>query len=317
MNKVTLSVAAIAALAPVYAQAAEELTEEQKAAMIEAKKAAIDEIRIKLNAAANHIETNDPDVKEEWLLELSKITVKMNEAYDDDKLLEITDKQKKDWEAGIENAKSKADQAQKPYTAKAELETAYSALEGLYNGALAEAGNTTKYPYTSETKVAELKTYGVEAIGEKIKGYDLTDTKIVDEKDGVLRDIKEKVTPKINTLKSNLKKDEDAVKDNETAHAAVVAAYETAKANYLTQSQEAIAKLPSANYKDWQDKAVAELMEQYRIINDAKAQDDALYAKGNSGTAKGKWATAINTANDEINTIVNGYVVKMGLKRLK
>lgn len=311
MNKVTLSVAAIAALAPVYAQAAEEeLTQEQKAAMIEAKKAAIDEIRIKLNAAANHIETNDPNVKEEWLLELSKITVKMNEAYGDDKLLEITDKQKKDWEAGIENAKSKADQAQKPYTAKAELETAYSALEGLYNGALAEAGNTTKYPYTSETKVAELKTYGVEAIGDQIKGYDLTDTKIVDEKVGVLSKIKT-ATNKINTLKSKLQKDEDAVKSNETAHAAVVAAYETAKANYLTQSQEAIAKLPSANYKDWQDKAVAELMEQYRIINDAKAQDDALYAKGNSGTAKGKWATAINTANDEINTIVIGYVALM------
>ena len=231
MNKVTLSVAAIAALAPVYAQAAEELTEEQKAAMIEAKKAAIDEIRIKLNAAANHIETNDPDVKEEWLLELSKITVKMNEAYDDDKLLEITDKQKKDWEAGIENAKSKADQAQKPYTAKAELETAYSALEGLYNGALAEAGNTTKYPYTSETKVAELKTYGVEAIGDQIKGYDLTDTKILDEKDGVLNNDIKTATDKINTLKSNLQKDEDAVKSNETAHAAVVAAYETAKAN--------------------------------------------------------------------------------------
>ena len=311
MNKVTLSVAALAALAPVYAQAAEdELTEEQKAAMIEAKKAAIDEIRIKLNAAANHIETNDPNVKEEWLLELSKITVDMNKAYDDDKLLEITDKQKKDWEAGIENAKSKADQAQKPYTAKAELETAYSALEGLYNGALAEAGNTTMYPYTSETKVAELKTYGVEAIGDQIKGYDLTDTKIVDEKVGVLSKIKT-ATNKINTLKSKLKKDEDAVKSNETAHAAVVAAYETAKANYLTQSQEAIAKLPSANYKDWQDKAVAELMEQYRIINDAKAQDDALYAKGNSGTAKGKWATAINTANDEINTIVIGYVALM------
>ena len=278
--------------------------------MIEAKKAAIDEIRIKLNAAANHIETNDPNVKEEWLLELSKITVEMNNAYGDDTLLEITDLKKETWKSRINDAQSKADQAQKPYTAKAELETAYSALEELYNGALAEAGNTTKYPYTSETKVAELKTYGVEAIGDKIKGYDLTDTKILDEKAGVSKEI-EKATTNINTLKSNLQKDEDAVKSNETAHAAVVAAYETAKANYLTQSQEAIAKLPSANYKDWQDKAVAELMEQYRIINDAKAQDDALYAKGNSETAKGKWATVINTANVEINTIVSGYVVLM------
>lgn len=313
MNKVTLSVAAIAALAPVYAQAAEEeLTQEQKAAMIEAKKAAIDEIRIKLNAAANHIETNDPNVKEEWLLELSKITVEMNKAYDDDEILEITDLQKQTWSNGIEDAQSKADEAQKPYTAKAELDKAYKALNDLYQGALAEAGNTTKYPYTSETKVAELKKYGVEAIGDKIAGYDLTDTKILDEKSSVLSDIK-KATTKINTLKSNLKKDEDAVKSNETAHAAVVDAYNTAKANYLAQTQEAIAKLPSANYKDWQDKAVAKLMEQYRIINDAMAQDEALYNKepGQSGTANGKWVTVINTANDEINSIVAGYVALM------
>lgn len=311
MNKVTLSVAALAALAPVYAQAAEEeLTQEQKDAMIAAKKAVIDELRIKLNAAANHIEANDPNVKQEWLLELSKIAGEMNEAYDDDKTLEITDSKKQDWSSGIENAQSKADQAQKPYTAKAELDNAYNALNTLYQGALVEAGNTTKYPYTSATKVAELKTYGVEAIGDKIAGYDLTDTKILDEKSSVLSDIK-KATTKINTLKSNLQKDEDAVKSNETAHAAVVDAYNTAKANYLAQTQEAVAKLPSANYKDWQDEAVAKLMEQYRIINDAKAKDDALYADGKSGTANGQWVTVINTANDEINSIVAGYVALM------
>ena len=311
MNKVTLSVAALAALAPVYAQAAEEeLTQEQKDAMIAAKKAVIDELRIKLNAAANHIEANDPNVKEEWLLELSKITVEMNKAYDDDEILEISDLKKQTWSSGIENAQSKADQAQKPYNAKAALDDAYNTLNTLYQDALKEAGNTTKYPYTSETKVAELKTYGVEAIGDKIAGYDLTDTKIVDEKSSVLSDIK-KATTKINTLKKNLQKDEDEVSSNETAHDAVVAAYETAKANYLAQTQEAIAKLPSANYKDWQEEAVAKLMEQYRIINDAKAQDDALYADGKSGTAKGKWVTVINTANDEINYIVAGYVALM------
>ena len=311
MNKVTLSVAALAALAPVYAQAAEEeLTQEQKDAMIAAKKAVIDELRIKLNAAANHIEANDPKVKEEWLLELSKITVEMNKAYDDDEILEISDLKKQTWSNGIEDAQSKADQAQKPYTAKAELDKAYKALNDLYQGALAEARNTTKYPYTSETKVAELKKYGVEAIGDKIAGYDLTDTKILDEKSSVLSDINT-ATTKINTLKSNLQIDEDAVKSNETAHAAVVKAYNTAKANYLAQTQEAIAKLPSANYKDWQDEAVAKLMEQYRIINDAKAQDDALYADDNSGTANGKWVTVINTANVEINSIVEGYVALM------
>ena len=309
MNKVTLSVAAIAALAPVYAQAAD-LTQEQKDALIQAKKAAIDEIRIQLNAAANRIEANDPDVKEDWLLQLSTITAKMNVIYDNDEILEITEAEKNDFTSAIADAESKANQAQAPYNAKAELEAAYNTLNINYAGVLAEAKITSKYPLTSAAKVAALQAIGVEAIGTKIAAYDPKKTTILDEKAGVLSDIKT-ATDKVNKISKNLEPDEIAAQDNESAHQAVLAAYETAKANYLAQSQDAIAKLPSDNYKDWQDAAVAELVDQYRIINDAKAEDEALYKDEKSATVGGKWKDVIDAANEEINNIVDGYVKAM------
>ena len=309
MNKVTLSVAAIAALAPAYVQA-EDLTQEQKEALIVAKKAAIDEIRIQLNAAANRIEANDPNVKEDWLLELSTITARMNVIYDNDEILEITEAEKNAFTSAIADAESKANQAQAPYNAKAELEAAYNTLNINYAGVLAEAKITSKYPLTSAAKVAALQAIGVEAIGTKIAAYDPKKTTILDEKAGVLSDIKT-ATDKVQSISDNLLPDETAAKNNETAHQAVVDAYNKAKANYLTQSQEAITKLPSDNYKDWQDAAVAKLVDQYRIINDAKAADEALYKDEKSATVGGKWKDVIEAANAEIKNIVDGYVDAM------
>ena len=309
MNKVTLSVAAIAALAPAYVQA-EDLTQEQKDALIVAKKAAIDEIRIQLNAAANRIEANCPDVKEDGLLELSKITTLMNKIYDDDSILYLTDAEKNDFTSGITGAEDKANQAQAPYNAKAELEAAYETLKNSYAGVLAEAKLTSKYPLTSAAKVEALQAIGVEAIGTKIAAYDPKETTILDEKAGVLTDI-ETATDKVTSISDNLLPGETAAQSNESAHQAVVAAYNTAKANYLTQSQEAIAKLPSDNYKDWQEAAVAKLVDQYRIINEAKAEDDALYKDKKSATVGGKWKDVIDAANAEINNIVDGYVRAM------
>ena len=309
MNKVTLSVAALAALAPVYAQAAD-LTQEQKDALIQAKKAAIDEIRIQLNAAANRIEANDPNVKEDWLLELSTITAQMNVIYDNDEILEITEAEKNAFTSAIADAESKANQAQAPYNAKAELEAAYETLNISYKGVLAEAKLTSKYPLTSAAKVAALQAIGVEAIRTKIAAYDPKETTILDEMTGVLTDIKT-ATDKVNSISDNLLPDETAAQNNESAHQAVVAAYNTAKANYLAQSQEAITKLPSDNYKDWQDAAVAKLVDQYRIINDAKAADEALYKDEKSATVGGKWKDVIEAANAEIKNIVDGYVEAM------
>ena len=184
MNKVTLSVAAIAALAPAYVQA-EDLTQEQKDALIAAKKAAIDEIRIQLNAAANRIEVNCPDVKEEGLLELSKITAVMNKIYDDESILYLTDAEKNKFTSGITGAEDKANQAQAPYNAKAELEAAYKTLKNSYARVLDEAKLTSKYPLTSAAKVEALQAIGVEAIGTKIAAYDPKETTILDEKAGV------------------------------------------------------------------------------------------------------------------------------------
>ena len=179
------------------------MTQEQKDALIAAKKAAIDEIRIQLNAAANRIEANDPDVKEDWLLQLSTITAKMNVIYDNDEILEITEAEKNAFTSAIADAESKANQAQAPYNAKAELEAAYETLKNSYAGVLAEAKRTSKYPLTSAAKVAALKAIGVEAIGTKIAAYDPKKTTILDEKEGVLNEIKT-AADNVKSLSENL-----------------------------------------------------------------------------------------------------------------
>ena len=91
MNKVTLSVAALAALAPVYAQAAEELTEEEQKAALDAKKAAIASLRLELNNAANYIQANCPDVKDEWLLSISRIEKQLEDLYNDNENYDTQD----------------------------------------------------------------------------------------------------------------------------------------------------------------------------------------------------------------------------------
>lgn len=95
MNKVTLSLVALATLGgTAQVQAADLTPEEQKAEAIKAKKAAIDEVRIVLNAASVSIQSDCPDVKDEFLLKLSKLTQELNDKYNDDKITEFDEAMK-------------------------------------------------------------------------------------------------------------------------------------------------------------------------------------------------------------------------------
>lgn len=305
MNKLTLSAAALTAIvAPAQVQAAD-LTPDQ----IAAKQKAIDELRIQLNAAANEIESKAGDVKEEYLLKLSQITAEMNALYDDN-TKDLTADQKNTWTAGIDAAKTGAAEAQKPYTAKKELKKEFEKLKTLYDARLAIAGDKTKYPNVSENKVKALKALGVEALGNQIDAYNPAETTILDERNAVETAIRTATTA-IKNLTDKIAEDEAAVANNDAAHQAVVDAYNAAKADYNTQLQEAISKLPSDVYKDWQNEAVAKLNEQYRLINDAKKADEALYADGKSATAMGQYVDEINAAAAEIANIVDGYLADM------
>ena len=305
MNKVTLSAAALTAIVvPAQVQAAD-LTPEQ----IKAKQDAIDELRIQLNAAANAIKKQAPDVQEEYLLKLSQITAEMNALYDDN-TKDLTADQKNTWTAGINAAKTGAAEAQKPYTAKKELQEKFGHLNTLYQARLVIASDKTNYPNVSDTKVKALKALGVEALGKQIDAYNPKETTILGDQNGIETAINTATTA-IHNLTDKIAEDEKAVANNEDAHKAVVKAYNDAKADYDAQLQEAISKLPSEVYKDWQDEAVAKLNEQYRLINDAKKHDEDLYAKGESATANGQYKNEITTAQAEIANIVGGYLADM------
>lgn len=74
MNKVTLSLVALATVGGTAQVQAADLTPAQKAEAIKAKKAAIDEVRKVLNAASIQIEKECPGVKDPFLLKLSNLT---------------------------------------------------------------------------------------------------------------------------------------------------------------------------------------------------------------------------------------------------
>ena len=91
MNNVTLSLVALATLGgAAQVQAADLTPEEQKAQAIQAKKAAIDEVRKVLNAASIEIEEKCPDFKDSFLLKLSNLTKELNDIYNKDEVLEFS-----------------------------------------------------------------------------------------------------------------------------------------------------------------------------------------------------------------------------------
>lgn len=303
MNKVTLSVVALAAIGSTVQVQAADLT---PAEQITAKQNAIKELRIQVNAASNYIEKNctEKSVRDQYLLQLSQLTEELNKIYDDAEVLEID---ADSYVARINSIQAAAETAQKPYTVSTDLKASYATLKTQYDNALAEA---KLYEHVAKTKTAALKALGVEALGEKIAAYDLTAQDIVVDKAGIEGEIKT-LKEQITNLMKNIVDEDKAIGNNEFAHQAVVDAYDAAKSDYDAQLQKAIKNLPTPIYEDWQNAAVAELNEQYRIINAAKNNDAAAYAEGKSGEKVTDNLDAISAAQGKIATIVDNYVNEM------
>ena len=308
MNKVTLSVAALAALAPVYAQAAEELTQEQKDELIAKKKAAIEELRQELNTVTNYIQANCLDVKEEWLLSISYIEKDLEDLYNDDEKLEEPDKNA--FLARISGAKEGAVMAQKPYTAYNELIGLYGELEKTYNAYVLACDN---YPNIGADKKKALQEVGVEALGEKIKGYDLTKQDIVGDKQTIKNTIKS-YTNSINKIIVNIAAEDQAYADNERSYNLVKAAYDEAKAAFNEQVLKAIEKLPRPTYENWQNEATVKLNDLFRIIEAANKLNESLYADKKCPTKLGENLGDIQRTQGDIETLVSGYVDLMKIE---
>lgn len=308
MNKVTLSLVALAAVGGTAQVQAADMTQEQKDAAIAAKKAAIDEIRLTLNAVSNQINADCPDVKADALLLLSGITKDLNDKYDNDNCFEVPDV--KEYVDLIGDIKDDAVNAQKPYNTKASLVAKYNTMKAEYDKALTNASDKVKYPHVSADKVETLKKQNVEAILARINAYNLADQTIVNEAGEIENRIKS-VSATIKQVNESIDQDEKNARSNEDANKAVIAAYNIAKANYDAQLDEAIKKLPSDNYKDYQETVVEKLNEQYRIIVAAKKSNDALYAQEKAAEEYSANVENINNANSVITNIVAEYVGKM------
>ncbi len=308
MNKLTLSLVALATVGGTVQAQTTVMTEQEKADAISQKKATIDEIRKSLNAATATV-SGCTDVADTYLLKLSNIAKEMNDIYNDDEVLEITTDQVNDFNMRIADAESAAITAQKPYTAKSELTNQYNTLKALLDEKLAIASKAD-YPQAGPGKVKALNALNIPDILETINGYDLSKQDIVNDQTDIEGKIKT-ATSKVNEIlkdEQSLKELEDALTNNEDAHQKVVEAYNDAKAKYDAELAKALDALPSDNYKDWQEEVIADLNEQYRIITSAKNEDEKDYKAGTAAENANDRISAINDAAGEISTLVGNKV---------
>lgn len=301
MNKVTLSLVALATLGgTAQVQAADLTPEEQKAEAIKAKKAAIDEVRIVLNAASVSIESDCPDVKDEFLLKLSKLTQELNDKYNDDKITEFDEAMKASYIGQIQEIKSQAVAKHALLKAKGELDSAYKTLKDQYDAAIVETG---KYPNVGPGIKAELQKLNVEQVQKDIEAAYATGK--------IDQSTKAKIDGNMKTLSENIGKliedIEQAEKDynnNEASYKAVIAAFDAAKAEYDTQLQDVIKALPTPTYENWQNAVVKDLNAQYRLLLDAKKKVEAAYAAGTAATQSTDLKAIIAGAESKIKTLV-------------
>lgn len=302
MNKVTLSLVALATLGgAAQVQAADLTPEEQKAEAIKAKKAAIDEVRKVLNAASIEIEKECPGVKDPFLLKLSNLTKELNDIYNDDEVLEFSEEKQAYYNGEILKVKKEAIDKQNLETAKATLDGKYLTLKGEYDAAIAE---TAKYPNVGPKYKATLQGYGVENVlaeidaayksGKISKG---TQTQI----EGKMNTL----SKKINNLMAGIKKAETDYNNNEASYKNVIAVFNAAKTAYDAQLQNVIKALPTPTYENWQKDVVKDLNAQYRLLLEAKKKVKAAYAAGTASKQAAELQGIIASAEGEIQTLVD------------
>lgn len=301
MNKVTLSLVALATLGgTAQVQAADLTPEEQKAEAIKAKKAAIDEVRKVLNAASIQIEKECPGVKDPFLLKLSNLTKELNDIYNDDEVLEFSDEKYAFYEGEILQVKKDAIDKQNLETAKTTLDGKYLTLKGEYDTAIAETG---KYPNVGPKYKATLQGYGVENVKAEIDAA-YKSGKIDKGTQTQIEGKMNKLSKQIQNTMASINQAEINYNNNEASYKGVIDDFNKAKKEYDAQLQDVIKALPTPTYKDWQENVVKDLNAQYRLLLDAKKKIEAAYAAGEAAKKAADLQGIIAGAEGEIQTLV-------------
>ena len=300
MNKVTLSVAALAAIGgTVQVQAAEQTVKDKNAEI----KAALTPV---IEAAINEVDTKYPDVKVKYHEELSALMNELVKAAESETKL-IVDSY---YTNKVNDIKNAAKSAQEPYTLQKELlndETSadiYSIKE-LQSYFDTEYATVTEAKYTNAYAKMDAQKTAIANLKARIEGYDLSTRDIIKDKGELVKNIGT-IKSAIETIMTNAPLEED----NLDKYTLIANRIETAKAAYNQKLQDAIKLLPSGEngeYGNWQKMAIKELNEQYRIIVAVEKSNGTAESHENAAANYAENDKKLTDAEGEIATILTEY----------
>ena len=293
MNKVTLSVVALAAIGgTVQVQAAELSGAELEAA----NKTHYDNISALIAQAISQVENKvDKSLSERYILDLSKLQNKAKGILDANK----EELNEGDYQSEVFAILTAANNAQEFYT----VDQSFATLKKLLSN---QKDATKNYSLAGGKRLEQLNDIDLSEIENAISEAK-ADNEATEEE---LKNIKDKISAKTTEIKGIMEGIADAQATMETNNAdydVVVAAVDAAVIRYQAEVQRVIANLPGDPdvYGDWQKEALKRLTEAYNKILAAKDDNDAAHAdnlaedatKNCTGKKQANLA-AINAANE-------------------
>ena len=273
MNKVTLSVVALAAIgAPVQSQAADQ-TEAEKL------QATYDEVCGILNTAINEVNGYHEAVKAEYLNKLSNIQKEIDAA----KTAGTIDKAY--FDGVISTVKADALTREKQYVGYDLIKGEFDKLTSTYKKALTTVQNGS-YPNVGAKKKAWLESdeLGYPALKARVDALDpATQDNIYDNRWNMFFEC-HNMNNSVQTMLNSLDKEEANAASSEASYQYVVDEITALKETYNVQLQALLKILPGDPdvYGNWQAKAIDELNEEYRKILDVEKKNAAAREAGNA-----------------------------------
>ena len=291
MNKVTLSVVALAAIgAPVQSQAADQ-TEAEKL------QATYDEVCGILNTAINEVNGYHEAVKAEYLNKLSNIQKEIDAA----KTAGTIDKAY--FDGVISTVKAEAKNRENQYDGYDLIKGEFDKLASTYKKALTTVQNGS-YPNVGAKKKAWLESdeLGYPALKARVDALDpATQDDIYTKRCSIWYECYNMNTS-VQAMLNGLDKEEANAADSEASYKDVVDKITALKETYNVQLQALLKILPGDPdvYGNWQAKAIDELNEEYRKILDVEKKNAAAREAGN--------ANEISSENKNTLAIVEGNI---------
>lgn len=273
MNKVTLSVVALAAIgAPVQSQAADQ-TEAEKL------QATYEEVCGILNTAINEVNGYHEAVKAEYLNKLSNIQKEIDAA----KTAGSIDKAY--FDGVISTVKADALTREKQYVGYDLIKGEFDKLTSTYEKALTTVQNGS-YPNVGAKKKAWLESdeLGYPALKARVDALDPATQDDIYNKRWSMRYECYNMNTSVQAMLNGLDKEEANAASSEASYQDVVDVITALKETYNVQLQALLKILPGDPdvYGNWQAKAIDELNEEYRKILDVEKKNAAAREAGNA-----------------------------------